>query len=166
MIIGFTRQNLRTQIGYGNIQSFGQASLGNSVPSTVVPSDTHDGVWDADLYAKYQERLRKRREQLARDERNDKQRKTHLRKELVRLYRGLPEEQIEKAKELAPELKDDKSISSNIDHALPVLDSASVNLDRMHRQLIQEYKGILAREALRVEMEEEDELESIITAVL
>ena len=131
-----------------------------SVPPVVTPADTHDGVWDERLYKKYQEQLRKQREQLARDERNDKQRKSQLRKELVRLYRGLPEEETKQA------LVEAKQPVKAKDAILPALEAASLGRGRVQQALIQEYKAILAREALRAEMDEEDELETIITDIL
>ena len=134
----------------------------------VVTKDTHDGVWDEKSWRKLQERLRKQREALAAQ---DDKRKHELRKELVRLYRGLPEEQIEEAKKQITAARS-QSIEAKpakrdrIGTILPVLDSMSNNLAALQSALVQEYKGILAREALRIDAEEEDEFESIITAIL
>ena len=142
-------------------------SWGHSWDIITSAVDTHDGVFDERKYRKLQERLRRQREQL---ETQDDQRKGKLRKELLRLYRGLPEDQIERAKEqLAlkqPEAKAESRQSDNIDNILPVLESMSANIANAQASLIQEYRGILARESLRQEAEEEDELETIITAVL
>ena len=132
----------------------------------VVVKDTHDGVWDEKSWRKLQERLRKQREALAAQ---DDKRKHELRKELVMLYRGLPEEQIEEAKKqiaAQPQTIETKPAKRDrIETILPVLDSMSNNLAALQSALVQEYKGILAREALRIEAEEEDEFESIITAI-
>ena len=121
--------------------------------------DTHDGIGDWAKYREYQKRVSKQRAKLLETEKQDQQRKLELRKELTRLYKGLPEEEVKTV--LVAKEPEKKIKQQNFDGMIDILAALSKNIAD-----IQEYRGILARETLRREQEDEDEMESLLMVIL
>ena len=121
--------------------------------------DTHDGIGDWAKYREYQKRVAKQRAKLLETEKQDQQRKLELRKELTRLYKGLPEEEVKTV--LVAKEPEKKIKQQNFDGMIDILAALSKNIAD-----IQEYRGILARETLRREQEDEDEMESLLMVIL
>ena len=128
--------------------------------------DKHDGGFAKKDWDRYQERLRKRREELERTEDEDKRRKIELRKQLTRLYRGLPEDQIEAKPATNQEQSEVSRSVPDFGTIIAGLDRVSNELKANQAALVNEWKAIELREKLRIEQEEEDEIEMIILSVL
>ncbi len=127
--------------------------------------DRHDGGFAKKDWDRYQERLRKRREELERTEDEDKRRKIELRKQLTRLYRGLPEQIEAKPATNQEQTKVSRSVP-DFGTIIAGLDRVSNELKANQAALVNEWKAIELRERLRREQEEEDEIEMIILSVL
>ena len=128
--------------------------------------DKHDGGFAKSDWDRYQKRLRRRQEDLERLEEADQKRKIELRKQLTRLYRGLPEEQIEAKPATNQE-------QSKVSRSVPDFGTIIAGLDRISNELkanqaalVNEWKEIERRDRLRKEQEEEEEIEMILLSVL
>jgi hypothetical protein len=131
--------------------------------------DKHDGGFAKKDWDRYQDRLRRRREELERLEDQDQKRKVELRKQLTRLYRGLPEEQKEQIEAKPATNQEQRKVSRSVPDfgsVIARLDSLSNDLKANQYALVNEWKIIEQRDKLRREQEDEEEIEMILLAVL
>lgn len=135
---------------------------GNAGSITPVTPDTHDGTFDEKTYRKYQEQLKKRAAREAREFEQAQAKNAKLRKDLLKLYRGVPETVLAPAIEapaaaaqpvkLAP-------LEQNLDSILLQLSAIESRLSTAQARIIAEYRA-------EMERQDEEEIELILMEIL
>jgi outer membrane translocation and assembly module TamA len=126
----------------------------------VIPADTHDVVWDEKTYRKYQKQLKKRAAREAREFEQRQAKSAKLRKDLLKLYRGVPETELAPAIE-APAAAPVKlaPTAQNLDNILLQLSAIESRLSTAQARIIAEYRA-------EMERQDEEEIELLLMEIL
>lgn len=123
------------------------------------PADRHDLVFDSDTWRKYQEELKKRAAREKRDLEEAAAKSARLRKDLLKLYRGIPEAELAPITE-APAQEPVKlpAKEENLDRIYVQLAALQSQLPILQAKLIAEYRAEMDRQ-------DEEEIEMLLMEI-